>query len=53
MKFAADKTVADAETPTKSQTDAAAAAATALAAAEKVQADYEALYADASDPVQD
>ena len=52
-KFAADKAVADAENPSKSQTDAAEAAAKALMDAEEAQANFQALYADASDPVQE
>ena len=53
LKFAADKAVADAENPTDGQTKAAADAAKALTAAEKAQSEFQSLYADASDPVQD
>ena len=53
LKFAADKAVADADNPDETLTDAAGAAATALMEAEEAQANYQALYADASDPVQE
>ena len=52
-KFAADKAVADATNPGKSLTDAQDAADKALMEAEQAQMDFQALYGDASDPVQD
>ena len=51
LQFFADKAVADATTPTKTQTDAAEAAAKAVADAEAAQASYLELVDDPEDPV--
>ena len=53
LKFAADKAVADAENPSTRLTDAATAAATKLTEAEDAQSNFQSLFSNASDPVQE